>query len=84
MATVELTPEATKQLERLPKAVHARVIALLERLEHWPAVSGAKRLTGDLAGWYRLRTGDYRLRFCVEGEKVTVDKIGHRREFYEA
>ena len=84
MATVELTPEAAEQVERLPPAIHERVLALVERLRKWPAVSGAKRLSGNLAGWYRLRTGDYRLRFRVQGDKVIVDKIGHRRDVYEA
>ena len=46
-------------------------------------MSGAKALSGNLAGWYRLRTGDYRVRFRVEGKAVLVDKIGHRSEFYE-
>lgn len=83
MATVSLTDEATKQLDRLPNAIHGRIHRLLVRLQDWPAVSGAKPLTGNLAGWYRLRTGDYRLRFRVKGETVTVDKIGHRRDIYE-
>jgi mRNA-degrading endonuclease RelE of RelBE toxin-antitoxin system len=38
---------------------------------------------GNLAGWYRVRTGDYRVRFRVKGESILVDKIGHRSEFYE-
>jgi mRNA interferase RelE/StbE len=84
MATVELTSEATEQAEGLPKAIHRRVLALVSRLKDWPAVSGAKRLSGDLAGWYRLRTGDYRVRFRVDGKRVIVDKIGHRRDVYEA
>ena len=83
MATVELTPEAAEQLERLPKTMHRRVVGLPERLQGWPEVSGARPLSGDLAGWFRLRTGDYRLRFRVTGELVMVDKIGHRRDFYE-
>ena len=83
MATVKLTPEAARQLDRFPKTIHDRVIRLLERLEDWPAVSGAKPLSGNLAGWYRLRTGDYRLRFFVREETVIVDQIGHRRDFYE-
>jgi mRNA-degrading endonuclease RelE of RelBE toxin-antitoxin system len=52
-------------------------------LEKWPAVSGAKALSGNLAGFYRLRTGDYRLRFFIREETVIVDQIGHRKEFYE-
>jgi mRNA interferase RelE/StbE len=83
MATVRLTLEAEDQAQRLPKDIHARILKLVKRLAAWPAVSGSKALSGNLAGWYRLRTGDYRLRFFVEGDKITVDKIGHRREFYD-
>jgi mRNA-degrading endonuclease RelE of RelBE toxin-antitoxin system len=46
-------------------------------------VSGAKPLSGPLAGHYRLRTGDYHLQFRAEGENVIVEKIGHRDRFYE-
>lgn len=83
MAVVEMTPEAREQMLRLPITIRRRLLALVERLEKWPAVSGFKRLTGNLAGWYRLRTGDYRLRFRVAGETVVVDQIGHRKDFYE-
>jgi mRNA-degrading endonuclease RelE of RelBE toxin-antitoxin system len=60
-----------------------RLLCKAERLENWPAVSGAKPLRGALAGYYRLRTGDYRLQFHVAGETVLVEKIGHRDGFYE-
>jgi len=70
-------------LDRLPKSIKDRVLHLLERLENWPEVSGAKPLSGNLAGWYRLRTGDYRVRFFIREETVIVDQIGHRKEFYE-
>jgi mRNA-degrading endonuclease RelE of RelBE toxin-antitoxin system len=53
------------------------------RLRDWPTVSGAKALSGNLAGWYRIRTGDYRIRFRVEPGRITVDKIGHRKDVYE-
>ena len=45
-------------------------------------MSGAKPLTGDVAGHFRMRTGDYRVQFHVEGERVIVEKIGHRDGFY--
>jgi mRNA interferase RelE/StbE len=83
MATVFITPNAHKQAERLPKEIHRRIMKLAKRLEKWPEVSGAKPLSGKMAGWYRLRTGDYRLRFRIKDEIITVDKIGHRSDFYE-
>jgi mRNA-degrading endonuclease RelE of RelBE toxin-antitoxin system len=78
-----LTPTAAQQLDGSPKSIHGRVQALLVRLANWPEVNGAKALTGVLAGWYRMRTGDYRHLFRVRGETVIVEKIGHQRDFYE-
>ena len=83
MAKVTMTREAAQGLDDLPLALHCRMLSLLERLEKWPAVSGAKALTGPLAGRYRLRTGDYRLQFRVKGKAVIVEKIGHRDRFYD-
>ncbi len=30
-----------------------------------------------------MRIGDYRMRFRVQGNRVIVDKIGHRKDVYE-
>jgi mRNA-degrading endonuclease RelE of RelBE toxin-antitoxin system len=83
MVKVVTTPEALKQLESLPPEIVARMVKLYERLEKWPQVSGAKPLTASRAGHWRLRTGDYRLQFRVEGVRVIVEKVGHRDRFYE-
>jgi len=79
---VKLTHEAANGLEALSNPIHGRVLKLLEKLEQWPNVSGAKPLRGELVGRYRLRTGDYRIQFCIAGDVVTVEKIGHRDGFY--
>jgi mRNA interferase RelE/StbE len=83
MVRVTVTPDALEQLAKLPRVIRERIGKLFGRLHAWPTVSGAKPLSGILAGWYRLRTGDYRVRFRVQGETVIVDNIGHRSEFYE-
>jgi mRNA interferase RelE/StbE len=83
MAVVQMTPEAVQQFADIPVIVQKRIRKLKERLTKWPDVSGAKPLTGNLAGYYRLRTGDYRLRFRVQGDAIIIDKIGHRKDFYE-
>ncbi len=83
MADVKLTAEAVEDFTALPRVIRERVQKLLARLDQWPEVSGVKTLRGELAGWYRLRTGDYRVRFRVEGELVIVDKIGHRKDVYD-
>ena len=83
MAIVRMTADAARELEELPKIIHARVIAVIAQLERWPEVSGAKPLRGNLAGHYRKRTGDYRVQFVLKGGVVWVERIGHRDGFYE-
>jgi mRNA-degrading endonuclease RelE of RelBE toxin-antitoxin system len=83
MATVTITPEALRQAEALNEPILTRVMRLMERLQNWPEVSGVKPLSGNLAGHFRMRTGDYRVQFRLEGETVIVEKIGHRDRFYE-
>lgn len=83
MPDVLMTSEAFEQFDVLPKAIKERIRKLVKRLENWPAVSGTKALSGDLAGWYRMRTGDYRVRFRIDKQSVVIDKIGHRKEIYD-
>ena len=80
---VRLTAAARQQLEQLPKSIRARMYALLDRLEKWPNISGGKPLRGNLAGRYRLRTGDFRMQFRVVDKIVIIEQIGHREGFYE-
>lgn len=82
MAKVETTPEALAQAMELREPIYSRVMAVVERLENWPAVSGAKPLRHGLSGHYRIRTGDYRVQFRVVSGTVIVERIGHRDGFY--
>jgi mRNA-degrading endonuclease RelE of RelBE toxin-antitoxin system len=83
MAYVTLESEAADQFSKLPERIKSRVTGIIERLSYWPEVSGAKPLQAKLAGRYRIRTGDYRLRFRVRGDEVIVEQIGHRDRFYD-
>ncbi len=83
MAKVVYEPRARREYDGLPGRIKARVLGIAERLASWPAVSGARPLTGRLAGRYRVRTGDYRVQFRVEGDSVVIEKVGHRDGFYE-
>jgi mRNA-degrading endonuclease RelE of RelBE toxin-antitoxin system len=78
-----ITASALVEFTALPRSIQPRVIKLVERLRHWPNVSGAKPLSGELAGHYRLRTGDYRLQFRIDGGIVVVEHMGHRDGFYD-
>ncbi len=82
MVRVSLTVEAARQLSALKNPIVSRVHHLLEKLEQWSAVSGAKPLRGSLKGNWRLRTGDWRIVFRVTGDVVQVWAIDNRRDVY--
>jgi mRNA interferase RelE/StbE len=54
----------------------------LRQLADNPRPHGCKKLEGSVL--YRIRIGDYRLIYDIEDHiiKVTVVKIGHRKEVY--
>ena len=83
MATVQLTPGAAEQLSALPKAIGDHVLKMLTRLETWPTVGGVKKLKGNLTGWYRARVGDYRIRFRVEGDILSLScAVGTKNKLF--
>ncbi|MBB4857717.1 mRNA interferase RelE/StbE [Novosphingobium chloroacetimidivorans] len=84
--TIEFAPEAAKELKKLGRMEAARIIRTLEdRIAPLddPRDLGAA-LTGDHAGYWRWRIGDYRVVARIKDERVTilVVRIGHRREVY--
>ncbi|MHB1157635.1 MAG: type II toxin-antitoxin system RelE family toxin [Phycisphaerales bacterium] len=83
MVNVTFSRSARKELDALPKTVRPHVWRIVDELEDWPRVSGAKPLRGDLKGRFRKRTGDYRIVFRVQGDTLTIEKIGNRKDVYE-
>ena len=75
---LEFAEQARRELNELKNVVIvARLHKLFERLKNWPNVSGVKALSGNLAGKYRIRTGDYRVQFRVENvQPVEAPKSG--------
>lgn len=75
--------EAAKAIRRLPKRVQAAVVAALSALESDPRAG--KPLTGELAGVWSLRRGDYRVLYRIDdrARRVEVARVGHRRDVYQ-
>lgn len=74
---------AKKSLRKLPIHVHKKIITALDDLLKNPLI-GAK-LHGELADYYKVRVGDYRIvyRFDKKQSIVTVVKIEHRQGAYK-
>ncbi|PSR17911.1 type II toxin-antitoxin system mRNA interferase toxin, RelE/StbE family [filamentous cyanobacterium CCP3] len=81
---VLIKPAAQRQIKKLPRAMQADLIVLIEHLAQDPRPSGCKKLKGRQSQ-YRVRLGDYRVIYSIEEEAlvVRVIKVGHRRDIYE-
>jgi mRNA interferase RelE/StbE len=80
---VTFARSARKELEALDPPLAARVLARIEALaiDPWPA--GARKLRGAQRLW-RIRIGDYRIVYSVDGGQHVVDivRVRHRRDVY--
>ncbi|MBF0295435.1 MAG: type II toxin-antitoxin system RelE/ParE family toxin [Magnetococcales bacterium] len=84
--TVEIRETAARQIARLDAQHKTRIVRFLrERIQGiGDPRSIGHALTGDLAGLWRYRVGDYRLLCHLQDEIVTVMvlELGHRRDVY--
>lgn len=82
---IYLTPEAERQYVDLNKGVQRRIDELLDRLRHWPEVSGVVALWGAAKGHFRIKTGDWRVIFHIDegARSVAIDSISHRKDAYD-
>ena len=84
MYRVQLLKSAVRDLESLDKSVGARIGQRIKWLAENLDGIEPKRLTGQLAGLYKLREGDYRIIYQVLRKEnlIVVHSIGHRRDIY--
>ena len=78
---ISYTDLALDDLRRIPKRFAGQIVAKVLRLEHG-LHGNIKRLT-NFDSDYRLRCGDYRVLFDVEGEAILVHRVLHRKEAYD-
>ncbi len=69
---VEVTKPALKDLKRLDKPVQERILSALDGLKTEPAQGDIKHLTNSRPPQWRLRVGDWRLRFTRDHETRMV------------
>jgi mRNA interferase RelE/StbE len=83
--TVRLRGGAGKEYRTLPTAVRGRVLDHLIELEQDPRPEGARMLSGEFGGHYRLRVGDHRIVYVVDDDErsVSVTRIRPRGQAYQ-
>ncbi|PIZ00473.1 type II toxin-antitoxin system mRNA interferase toxin, RelE/StbE family [bacterium (Candidatus Howlettbacteria) CG_4_10_14_0_8_um_filter_40_9] len=85
MADYKLVPSKSflKDLAKLPDSIRSKAAKELHGLKKDPySGRNVKKLTNFDIGMYRLRIGDFRLRYDVEGSDIYLRIIKHRKDVY--
>ena len=79
---VVYTKAALKQLKAISPPASKTIRAKIDQYAADPSslINQTKTLKGS--GLLRLRVGDYRVIFTVDGVVMMIIKIGHRRDIY--
>ncbi len=76
------TKRAVKDIRRLDHKVKKRLKKALERFRESPFEGSVQKLSDPEFGTYRFRIGDYRVIFDVDGNKLIILRVGHRKDIY--
>lgn len=80
MHSVFLKTSARKELAALQKKFQRQVADAIKAIAENPIHPAVRKLKSGEG--YRARSGDYRILYTVDSEKVTIYAIGHRKDVY--
>lgn len=83
MYSYEFKSKALKQLKKLDKSVQRKIIDKMDLVSKEEVLFSNKRLTKFRIGSYRLRIGDYRIIYDIDGKMITILLLGDRKDIYK-
>ncbi len=76
------TRRAEKDIRKLDPSIKPQIGKALLKLQNNP-FEHSEKLTDSIIGAYRIRIGDYRVIFDIEGKDIVILRVGHRKEIYK-
>jgi mRNA interferase RelE/StbE len=77
------TDDGIEDLQRLDKPIAKRILNKTTWLsDHFNNIT-PEPLSGELAGSFKLRIGDWRVIYTIETDVLVIQAIGHRSEVYK-
>ncbi len=76
---------AANDLKRLDRPIIERILSKLLWLSRFVDTVHHEELTGQWAGYYRIRVDDYRIIYQIEHQEhlIIIEALGHRSEVYQ-
>ncbi len=78
---IEYGVSALEDLDGLPARERAQVLRKIERLQF--GLHGDIKRLRQAEAMYRLRMGDFRVLFDLEGGAIVIRRVGNRRDVYD-
>lgn len=78
---MKYTKSAVKDIEGLDSLAKKRIEHKILELKNDTTIKSRKLINSKI-GEFRYRIGDYRVVFDIEGDKVIILRIVHRKEIY--
>ena len=80
---ITIKASAQKELEKIQKPFHIKIISAISELAENPRPSGCKKLV-NFDNHYRIRVGEYRCIYKIIDNELIVDviKVAHRKDVY--
>ena len=75
-------PNIPQDIAAIPVNMRERIRRAIENRLLIDPVGYGLPLRKSLRGYRKLRAGDYRVNYRIDGEKVIILKIGHRKDVY--
>lgn len=78
---IKTTKAFERDFAKLDALTQTRVLTAIEKMQRMPFLD-AKKLKNVNDGIWRIRIGDYRIRFDITGRDIILYRVRHRREIY--
>ena len=82
MAKIEWNEDAIKDLAKLDKPVAERILKKIDWLSNNFEKIIPEPLIGQFKGTFKLRIGDWRVVYTIQGQILVIQFIAHRRDIY--
>jgi mRNA interferase RelE/StbE len=73
--------KAHSSVEKFESSISRRILKKVDELSENTFSKDIKKLKGS--DDFRLRVGDYRVIFSIEGNIIQILKVGHRKHIYD-
>ena len=79
--TIRYDEAAREDLDQLPVKYATQIVKKISRLQF--GLQGDIKHLQEHEVAYRLRMGDYRVLFDIDGQRILIRRVKHRKEAYD-